>query len=317
MLTRVRILLAALVVAAWSVSPSLVRADDPPYEQHENIVYGETDGIGLIMDVFVPTEQKNGLGIIDVASGGWSSDRGKINDHKRAQMFDILCARGYVVFAVRPGSSSKFSAPEMVDHLKLAIRWVKHHAEEYGIDPDSLAMSGASAGGHLTCLTCATPENGDPDAKDPLNRYDTRVKAAVAFFPPTDFLDYGGREFKITASGRLGRMMGRLLFAEGIAEKTEEEIKAQLEKVSPARLVTSDFPPILLIHGDADLLVPLQQSQTMLKVLKENGIEAKLIVKPGGGHPWPTIHEEVAIAADWIDEHLGAASPQESAAADN
>ncbi len=305
----------AFIVATVFVAVSArAGADEAPYQQQKNIVYGETDGVGLVMDVFVPTAKKNGLAVVDVASGGWSSDRGKINDHKRAQMFDILCGRGYVVFAVRPGSSSKFSVPEMVDHLKLAIRWVKAHADEYGIDPDRLAMTGASAGGHLTCLTCATPEDAVPDAKDPLKRYDTRVKVAVAFFPPTDFLDYGGRKFKIGSGSRIGRMIGRLLFSDGVEGKSEEEIQAQLKKVSPARLVTSDFPPILLIHGDADLLVPLQQSKKMLKVLQDAGVEAKLIIKPGGGHPWPTIHEEVAVAADWIDEHLGVKPAAEEAA---
>ena len=60
----------------------------------------------------------------------------------------------------------------------------------------------------------------------------------------------------------------------------------------------------MLIHGDADPAVPLQQSEVMVEALKNAGVEAKLIVKPGGGHPWPTIHEEVAILADWFDSQL-------------
>ena len=60
-------------------------------------------GVGLLMDVFTPTGEANGLGIVDVISGAWHSDRGKIRDHMRAQTFQILCAKGYTVFAVRPG----------------------------------------------------------------------------------------------------------------------------------------------------------------------------------------------------------------------
>ena len=316
-MNRRRFFMMLLVLSAVGLTISArAVAADAPYVQHENVVYGETDGVALVMDVFVPTGKSNHLGIVDVASGGWSSDRGKINDHKRAQMFDIFCGRGYTVFAVRPGSSSKFSVPEMVKHLKRSIRWVKAHHEEYGIDPDHLAMTGASAGGHLTCLTCVTPEDGNPDAKRPLERYDTRVKVAVAFFPPTDFLDYGGRKFKITSKGRLGKLIGRLLFADGVEGKDDKEIEAQIEKISPARLVTSDCPPLLLIHGDADPLVPLQQSKKMLKALQDAGVESKLIIKPGGGHPWPTIHEEVAVAADWIDQHLGVGGTTKQAAAE-
>lgn len=55
----------------------------PPYTQHENIVYSEVHGVALVLDVFVPTGAKNGIGIVDIASGAWYSDRGKINDHKK------------------------------------------------------------------------------------------------------------------------------------------------------------------------------------------------------------------------------------------
>ena len=62
--------------------------------------------------------------------------------------------------------------------------------------------------------------------------------------------------------------------------------------------------PFLIIHGDADPLVPLQQSRKMIEVLKAAGGSAELIVKKGGGHPWMTINEEVKVMADWFDQHL-------------
>lgn len=70
--------------------------------------------------------------------------------------------------------------------------------------------------------------------------------------------------------------------------------------------MTEKAPPFLLIHGDADPLVPLQQSQKMLAALKAKNVPAELIVKAGGGHPWFTIHEEVQVIADWFDKQLGA-----------
>jgi len=299
--------LVALVLAANLVLGAVAYAADPPYTQQEDVVFGETDGVALVMDIFTPTGPSNGLGIIDVASGAWHSDRGKIEDHKRAQMFDILCGRGYTVFAVRPGSISKFAAPEMVRHIKWAVRWVKLHSADYGIDPDRLAMAGASAGGHLTCLTIMTAEPARPDARKELDRYSTEVKAAIAFFPPTDFMNYGGQKRDISeAKSRLGRMLGNLLFAEGIEGKSDEQIAEQIEKISPALLVHSAGPPLLLIHGDNDPLVPLQQSETMKAACEKAGVLCELIVKPGGGHPWPTIHEEVKVAADWLDKQLAA-----------
>lgn len=285
-----------------------VAQDPSPYVQNQNVVYAETDGVGLVMDVFVPTGDANGLGIVDIASGAWFSDRGKIEDHRRARVYDILCDRGYTVFAVRPGSITKFTAGEMVDHVKRAIRWIKNRHEEYGIDPERMGLTGASAGGHLACLTAVTAEDAKPDSRDPLEHYDTRVKTAVAFFPPTDFLRFGRGEGdgEGDEDGELpvARLLGRLLFVGGAAGKSKEQIRVQAEKISPARLVTSQAPPLLLIHGDADPLVPLQQSRIMLEALQNAGVEAELLIKPGGGHPWPTIHEEVAKAADWFDRHL-------------
>jgi acetyl esterase/lipase len=284
--------LCLLLLVAVGLRPPFACAESP-FVQHENIVYGEVHGVALVMDVFVPTGTKNGSGIVDVASGAWYSDRGKINDHKKAQMYDIFSHKGYTVFAVRPGSISKFSVPEMLVHLKTGIRWVKEHAREYGIDPENLGLTGASAGGHLACLAAVTPEepaNGKPG---------TQVKAAAVFFPPTDFLAYG------TAPPDLkSPRTRRLALSPGAAEPSDEEMKQKLTQISPARLVTSKAPPFLLIHGDADPVVPLQQSEAMLEALKRAGVPAELIVKKGGGHPWPTIHEEVHILADWFDSKL-------------
>src|SRR5580692_8050043 len=130
------------------------------YKQQQDVVFGEADGVGLPMDVFTPLGKRNGLAVIDVVSGAWYTDRGKIRDHQRGQFFQIFCGRGYTVFAIRPGSRSRFSAPEMVQNLRKGIHWVRDHAAEYGIDPDHMAICGASAGGHLACLTLVTPDVG-------------------------------------------------------------------------------------------------------------------------------------------------------------
>src|SRR5437016_9200970 len=159
-----------------------------PYVQKENVVYGEVHGVGLLMDVFTPTDKSNGLAVIDVISGAWYSDRGKIRDHMRAQTFDILCRKGYTVFAIRPGSITKFSAPEMLANLNTGIRWVKEHAKEYQIDAERLGLMGASAGGHLACLAAVMADDGKAGGTMPATS--TRVKAVAVFFPPTDFLDY-------------------------------------------------------------------------------------------------------------------------------
>lgn len=273
--------------------------DPLPYTQRENIVFAEVHGIGLVTDVFAPSGPKNGLAIVDVISGAWHSDRGKIRDHIRAQTFHILCGKGYTVFAVRPGSISRFSAPEMLTHLNLGIRWVKEHAKEYAIDPDRLGLMGASAGGHLACLAAVTASTSSADTPN------TRVKAVAVFFPPTDFLDYGGRAIDVRSGDRFSELVRKLALPEGLGSLTDDEVAEKIKQISPARLVTAQAPPFLLIHGDADPVVPLQQSETMRAALQVAGVPAELVVKLGGGHPWPTMHEEVQVLADWFDRQLG------------
>ncbi len=292
-----RLILGLLVVGVTCCSVTTSLLAEPPYEQHENIVYGEAFGIGLVMDVFVPSGPKNGLAIVDVASGAWHSNRGKINDHKRARMYDIFCGRGYTVFAVRPGSISKFTGLEMLDHLQRGIRWTKEHAAEYAIDPQRLGLTGASAGGHLACLAAVA---GAADGGD-----DASVHAVGVFFPPTDLIAFAGGHVDLHAETRISKVLLGLGFHGRVDGLTEEQVLDTLTKLSPARRVTGNEPPFLLIHGDADPVVPLKQSELMREALERKGVSAELIVKPGGGHPWLTIHQEVAVLADWFDTQLG------------
>lgn len=278
-----------------------------PYDQKIDVVYGEVHGTGLLMDVFTPKQKPNGLAIIDVVSGVWRSDRSKIRDHTMAQLYSIFCSHGYTVFAIRPGSRTRYTGAEMVAHVKLGIRHVKQHAVDYKIDPERLGLTGASAGGHLAVLAAITPEAGNPEARQPAERQSTKVRAAAIFFPPTDFLDWNGKPADL-------ERLGDLLFLGGLKGQSEEDIKERARQLSPARLVSGTTIPFLLIHGDADPLVPLQQSQKMVEALKAAGGSAELIVKQGGGHPWFTIPEEVKVMADWFDKQLRETKPGSSPA---
>jgi acetyl esterase/lipase len=294
--------ISMMIAAIWVAlgTAAALAADDDgsvPYEQTQDVVYGEVYGTGLLMDVFKPKGKANNLAIIDVASGAWHSDRGKIRDHVQAQFYTIFCSRGYTVFAVRPGSRPRYTASEMASHVKTAIRYVKQHAAEYKIDPERIGISGASAGGHLATLAAVTPEEGNPEANSPLLRHSTKVLAAAVFFPPTDFLDWDGKRANLD-------LLGDLLFLGGAKGHSEDELTERATAISPARLVKGTPVPFLIIHGDADPLVPLQQSRKMVEALKAAGGPAELIVKKGGGHPWMTIFEEVKIMADWFDQHL-------------
>lgn len=273
-------------------------AVESSFTTQENVVFGEVHGVGLLMDIFEPTGPRNGLGIIDVVSGTWLSSRTKLKTHAAAQVFHRLAKLGFTTFAIRPGSRTKFSIPEMLRQLNQGIRWVKQHAVQFQIDPTRLGMLGFSSGGHLACLSAVTDE--DSVERSGINH---RVQAVAAFFPPTDFLQYGNASTDPLAKEQARQLMLQVTAPHG-PNLSPDEFDQLLAQLSPARHVTSQAPPFLLIHGDADQVVPLQQSEVMLHALQKAGVPAELIVKPGEGHLWQTIDEEVQLAADWFAKTL-------------
>jgi len=194
----------------------------------------------------------------------------------------------------------------MIDHLNEGIRWVKGHADAYQIDPDRLGLMGASAGGHLACLAAVTATSGESNSNDGALTMGTNVRAVAVFFPPTDFLDFGGHLVDARADDGFGQVVRRLAFPQGLRDESDLEASKALKLISPAHQVTPQTPSFLLIYGDADPVVPLQQSERMLDILKQAGVPAELIVKKGGGHPWLTMHAEVKVMSDWFDNQLEA-----------
>ena len=296
---------AVLVMLILGVSVGA--EDDKPYRQTLNVVYAELEGVGLLMDVFAPTQSNGagqGIGIVCVTSGAWTSDRGMVEAHQKIGFFDVLCRHGYTVFAVRPGSLTSFTAEQMLAHTGIGIRYVKAHAAEYGIDPERLGLAGVSAGGHLACLAATRAEPGDPNAKDPLAKFDTRVRAVGVLCPATDFFDWNGKKYG------LDLMDWRLAFRDGAAGKTEEQKEVAAKAISPFYHVKSGLPPFLLIHGGADSLIPVQQSMKLATALQDAGNSAEIIIKEGGDHSWPTIREEIDKMADWFDARLSPHAPK-------
>src|SRR5262245_48411909 len=172
-------------IALFVCLPSLA-ADEPNFTRKEDVIYGRKFGTALTMDIFTP-KKPNGAAIIWAVSGGWFSDHRAIN----ALFIDEFLKRGYTVFAVVHGSQPKFTIPEAVADMTRAVRFVRSHAKDYGIDADRIGITGASAGGHLSLMLGTTGKDGDPKATDPVDQVSSKVQAVACFFPPTDFLNYG------------------------------------------------------------------------------------------------------------------------------
>jgi dipeptidyl aminopeptidase/acylaminoacyl peptidase len=139
----------------------------------------------------------------------------------------------------------------------------------------------------------------------------SRVQAVCAFFPPTDFLNYGRPGNELIDRDLQPPFTAAVDYQEFDRSKArffpvtdKDKLREITKKISPLYHVTKDSAPTLLIHGDEDKLVPLQQSEVMLAKLKEAGVEANLVVKKGAGHGWATLLLDFDACADWFDKHL-------------
>lgn len=300
-----RIILAVLLSL---VSFRFVTADEP-FTRREDVIYGRKFGTALTMDVFTPKEKPNRAAVIVVVSGGWFSAHEAINQG----FVTPFTNKGYTVFAVVHGSQPRFTIPEAISDLHRSIRFIRSKADEFQIDPNRLGIVGASAGGHLSLMmgTNGQPEN--KNAKDPIDRQSSRVQAVACFFPPTDFLNWGEPGVVALGTGPLGWLPAPFDFVENDAKtKRFERITddAKLKKIggeiSPITHVTADDPPMLIVHGDKDKIVPIQQANIFIDKLKEHKIPCELVLRPGADHGWPTLGQDVNLFADWFDKHLAA-----------
>ena len=266
------------------------------FTRSEDVIYGRKHGTALTLDVFQPARDPNGYGIVFMVSGGWFSSHDAINPGFYSEFLN----RGYTVFAVVHGSQPKFNITEIVPDIHRAVRFIRYNARKRGVNPDHLGISGASAGGHLSLTMGTQGGPGKADAKDPIDRESSAVQAVACFFPPTDFLNYGTPGEDAVGVGILKNFKAGF----GPRSDTPESREDLGREVSPIYFITAHLPPTLIVHGDADKLVPIQQSQSFVERATEAGAHAKLIVKPNAAHGWQGMEKDMVALADWFDEYL-------------
>ena len=300
--------LSSVLIVSW-IAAFAAHAAAPPFTRTEDIIYGRKYGTALTLDVFTPQRDANGAAVVFVVSGGWFSAHEAIH----VDVFAEYLNRGYTVVPVVHGSQPKYTIPEAIDDMHRAVRFLRHRAKDYRIDPERIGITGGSAGGHLSLIIATAGRPGDPNARDPVDRESSRVQAVGCFFPPTDFLNYGetGRDVFKALDAELAAFRAPFDFHEldpgtkqFVLIRDHERRLRIAREISPITHVTADDPPTLIIHGDADKLVPIQQSEAMCRKLEECRVPARLVVRPGAGHGWADWIRDVALIADWFDAHL-------------
>jgi len=291
--TRLRppVLLLAVVACVSSATARGTGAVPAPERRPSvttDVVYGHKDGLALTFDVHRPA-QPNGAGVISIVSGGYQSsvEMGRL----MAGGYPPLTDKGFTVFAVRHGSSPRYPMSAIVADTRRAVRFIRQHAREYGVDADRIGVFGSSAGGQLALLLGTTADSGDASASDTVLRESSRVAAVVAYFPPTDLT-------------RWGTPMIRQAFPAMRLTETEAA------EYSPIRFVSPGAAPSLIVHGDADTTVPMVEGETMHAALTKAGVPASFIRIEGAGHGFEGADLGRANAAmvRWFERHLGSAA---------
>jgi acetyl esterase/lipase len=218
-----------------------------------------------------------------MVSGGWFSRWAP--PENRAQQFTDLLDAGFTVIPVHHGSAPRYKVPEAYADVSRAIRHIKLNAEQHGIDADRIGVTGGSAGGHLSLMLGLDADAGQSDSKDAVMRQGNEVAAVVAYFPPVDLREITGPNDRFPA----------LDFA-------QEKAAA----ISPILYADAGDPPTLLIHGDADELVDISNSQIMYAEFEKKTVVTDFITIPGAAHGFRGEEAVQAAAArlDWFQQHL-------------
>lgn len=251
----------------------------------EDVVFMKAGGTAFTMDVLKPAKP-NKAAVVFMVSGGWMSDHSMLKSFAPG-IEKVFADEGFTVFEVVHGAQPRYKVAEIVEQVRSAVRFVHAHATDYGIEENRLGVTGISSGGHLSLMIAGSA--------------DCPVNAVAAIAPPTDLANWGKPGFVLTDDP----VMAMFLPALGIDPKAaRKDTEALAQKLSPVTLVNAKYPPTLIVHGDDDKIVPLQQAQAMDQALGKAGAEHKLEVISGGGHDDKTFTPGLVKALEWFKEKL-------------
>jgi acetyl esterase/lipase len=280
-----------------------------PAAEHRNLVYASRVGYRpLELDLYLPPPAVLGphpvIGYLH--GGGWQ--RGSKREllpvlaHWDPSPFQRMVDAGFAVAAIDYRLSGEATFPAPLEDVRSALQWLAMHSAAWGIDEGRLFLWGESAGAHLAALA----------ALDTADRATAPVRGVVAWFAPSDLMALDedaarvGGELHSPADSRESRLLGGPLF-----ERREQAMAA-----SPVTYAHAGAPPFLLMHGDADVAVPYQQSLRLAEALKATGSVAEVELVPGAGHMWTGASDveaiftrSLAFVADLAAEALGRGRP--------
>src|SRR5262245_14038601 len=258
---------------------------------HADIAYAPAepaDSKGHLLDLYLPEHAAPPLPVVIWTSGsGWSGDTGK---ERVGVIAAELTKRGFAVAGVSIRSSSQVKFPGQLHDVKSAIRWLRTNAARYDLDPNRIAIIGDSSGGWTAAIAAVTGDVPQLEGTVGVTGASSAVQAAVAFFPPTAFLAMDRAALRpCTPNAPPG---SRAVFCHDDASSPESRLigcaiqscPEKVELANPVRYVSRDDPPIMILHGQSDPLVPHNQGELLYEALSTACRDAVFISLPRAGH---------------------------------
>ena len=272
--------LALLTAAAFPSSNA--SGTEPGHSVHRDIVFGGVDGQKLALDLYLPAKQRPPL-IVWVHGGGWGSGS------KSDMPLGHLVPEGFAIASVDYRLSGVAPFPAQAHDIKAAIRFLRAHASELGVNAERIAIGGGSAGGHLAQLVGVTNGNRELEGANGATEASSDVQAIVSFYGMSDFTTILQQSTPHGLNVRVPALQALLG-----GQPSEKPDLARL--ASPVFYVNAKSPPLLLIHGDEDPQAPFEQSREMEAAYRKAGARVQFEVVRGGGHGGDKFFDDKRIA---------------------
>ena len=246
--------------------------------KHTHISYGDA-GERNLLDVYQPIAKREGPFpvLLQVHGGAWVI--GKKEEQAKPLMYH-MAERGWVCVAINYRLSPTAAFPAHIVDVKKAIVWIKDNIAEFGGDPDFIAITGGSAGGHLSSLAALTPNC--PEYQPGFEDRDTTVQAAAPFYGVFDFLDRYDIRPKMAMDSFLGKR---------VMQCTKEENPELWDQGSPLSRVNADAPPFFVVQGTHDTLVWVEEARTFVSALQAVSQQPVGYAElPGAQHAFEIFH---------------------------
>ena len=267
----------------------------PDVQVIRDFEYARVNHQPLLLDIYLPEKGPRPLPVILWIHGGaW------IAGSKEPCQIVSFSGKGYAIVSMNYRLTGEARFPAQINDCKAVVRWVRANAAKYGFDPDRIGAAGGSAGGHLVALlgTSGDVKELEGDVGGNL-AYSSRVRAVCDLCGPTDFTreDYV-RDPEKNEPEILQKALSQLLGGPW------KENRQAANMASPVYHISKDDPPFLIVHGDADRVIPVKHSQRLYDQLKAAGIDATLNVAKGGGHGVGAYPGVLDQAAAFFDKQL-------------